>query len=56
MSSQGESAIVLTAKLWAKTEDYWDVYFNINEDAKKAFDENSIEIPFNQLDVHLKNN
>ena len=54
MSSQGESAIVLTAKLWAKTEDYWDVYFNINEDAKKAFDENSIEIPFNQLDVHLK--
>lgn len=55
MSSQGESAIVLTAKYWCKTSDYWDVYFNMNEAVKKAFDENGIEIPFNQLDVHVKN-
>ena len=55
MSSQGESAIVLTAKYWCRTADYWTVYFNMNEGVKKAFDDNGIEIPFNQLDVHVKN-
>lgn len=55
MSAQGESAVVLTAKYWCKTADYWTVYFNMNEGVKKAFDANGIEIPFNQLDVHVKN-
>lgn len=55
MSEQGDSAIVLSAKCWCKTDDYWTVFFNMNEAVKKAFDENGIEIPFNQLDVHVKN-
>ena len=54
-SEQGDSAIVLSAKCWCKTDDYWTVFFNMNEAVKKAFDENGIEIPFNQLDVHVKN-
>ncbi len=40
----------------AKNADYRTVYFNMTENIKKAFDENGIEIPFNQLDVHVKNN
>ena len=32
------------------------VYFDMLESVKKAFDENGIEIPFNQLDVHMKEN
>lgn len=42
--------------VWCKTADYWTVYFDMLESVKKAFDENGIEIPFNQLDVHMKEN
>jgi small conductance mechanosensitive channel len=31
------------------------VHFDLLESVKKAFDEKGIEIPFNQLDVHVKN-
>ena len=55
MNSHGDSAIVIAAKFWCKNADYWTVYFNMTENVKKAFDENGIEIPFNQLDVHVKN-
>lgn len=54
MSSHGESAIVIAAKFWCKNGDYWTVYFNMTEAVKKSFDENGVEIPFNQLDVHVK--
>lgn len=33
--------------------DYWTVNFDMIENVKKAFDENGITIPFNQLDVHV---
>ncbi|MFR4339106.1 MAG: hypothetical protein ACLT33_14780 [Lachnospira pectinoschiza] len=36
------------------TADYWNVRFNLLERYKNIFDENGIEIPFNQLDVHMK--
>ena len=35
-------------------EHYWDVYFDIYENCKIALDENSIEIPYPQMDVHLE--
>lgn len=55
MSEQGDSSINLTLKVWVLNDDYWDVKFDLLEAAKKAFDENHIEIPYNQLDVHIKN-
>ena len=55
MSEQGDSSINLTLKVWVLNGDYWDVKFDLLEAAKKAFDENHIEIPYNQLDVHIKN-
>jgi len=36
--------------------DYWNVYFEMTEKIKKAFDANGISIPFPQRDVHLFNN
>ena len=36
-----------------KNEDYLTVRYNMLEDVKRIFDENGIEIPFSQLDVHL---
>lgn len=55
MDSHGDSAIVIAAKFRCTNADYRTVYFNMTENVKKAFDENGIEIPFNQLDVHVKN-
>lgn len=55
MAEHGASSINIKARVWTKNSDYWTVNFDVIEAVKKAFDENGIEIPFNQLDVHIKN-
>ena len=45
---------VYKRQAWVNTADYWNVRFNLLERYKNIFDENGIEIPFNQLDVHMK--
>ena len=54
LTKHDESALVFTLKVWVNTPDYWDVNFDLLENIKKEFDKNHIEIPFNQLDVHMK--
>lgn len=54
VSAQSASSIDLTAKVWCKNTDYWTVNFDMLEQVKTAFDTNGIQIPFNQLDVHIK--
>ncbi len=53
MNEQGESAVVIAARPWCRTPDYWDVVFDTNEQVFDAFCENGIVIPFNQLEVHI---
>lgn len=55
VQEHGASSINITARAWTKSADYWTVYFDITEAVKKAFDAEGIEIPFNQLDVNIKN-
>lgn len=55
MDAQASSSVNITVRVWVNNADYWTVYFDLLEGAKKAFDENGIEIPFNQIDVHVKN-
>jgi small conductance mechanosensitive channel len=38
---------------WVKTEEYWDVYWDVTREVKKRFDEEGISIPFPQRDVHI---
>ena len=52
--SHGESTINIVTRVWTKNENYWDVYFDMMEAIKQSFDNAKIEIPFNQLDVHIK--
>lgn len=54
MKEHGASAIVILVRAWCKANEYWDVYFDLNEKVRAAFIENNIEIPYNQLDVHVK--
>ncbi len=49
----GDSSVNFAVRPWAKTDDYWTVYFDLTEDIKKRFDAESISIPFPQRDVHL---
>lgn len=55
LSAHNESALTYTVRIWCKNADYWDVNFDTIESVKKAFDENGIEIPYNQIDVHIDN-
>ena len=49
----GESGVNLKVFCWFKNEDFWHGLWRITENCKTALDEAGIEIPYNQLDVHL---
>jgi small conductance mechanosensitive channel len=50
-----ESSIDLAVRPWAKNGDFWAMRSDILEQVKNAFDQNDIEIPFPQRDIHIKN-
>lgn len=49
------NGVKVTLRAWCKGADYWDAYFNLLDDVRGAFEENKIVIPFQQMDVHIKN-
>ena len=49
----GESSVDFIVRPWARTSDYWTVYWDITRAVKKRFDQENISIPFPQRDVHL---
>lgn len=49
----GDSAVSIGGRLWVAAEDYWGVRWELTEKLKIAYDEHGIEMPFNQLDVHV---
>lgn len=55
LKEYASSSVNIVTRVWTKNSDYWTVYFDIMEQIKIAFDKEGIEIPFNQLDVHIKN-
>ena len=54
VDSLGESSITVGLRAWVRTDDYWPVKWEMNEKIKQEFDQAGIEIPYPQLDVHLK--
>ncbi len=49
----GDSSVNIFCRPWVKSEDYWDVYWDLTGQAKNRFDAEGISIPFPQRDVHL---
>ncbi|MEZ8095746.1 mechanosensitive ion channel domain-containing protein [Photobacterium swingsii] len=47
------SSVDYIVRPWVKTEDYWDVYWDVTREVKRRFDEVGLSIPFPQQDVHL---
>ena len=53
VSELADSSVNFAVRAWAATDDYWDVYFEMNEKVYKAFENEGINIPFPQMDVHV---
>jgi len=49
----GESSVDFVVRPWVRTDDYWDVYWDITREVKIRFDAEKISIPFPQRDVHV---
>ena len=55
MTEMADSSLNFTIRVWVNSADYWDVKFDLNESIVAALAQNKVEIPFPQLDVHIKN-
>ncbi|WP_147820861.1 mechanosensitive ion channel family protein [Salidesulfovibrio onnuriiensis] len=53
VSELADSSVNFVVRPWCKTSDYWKVRFALTEKIKMAFDEQGVNIPFPQMDVHL---
>ncbi|MDC0257365.1 mechanosensitive ion channel [Crocinitomicaceae bacterium] len=51
----GDSSVNVTVRAWVKVEDYWAVFFDMNERVYTEFDAAGLSIPFPQMDVHVQN-
>ena len=54
LMEMADSSLNLVVRPWAKTDDYWKVFFGVNQQIKEALDAADIEIPFPQRDVNIK--
>ena len=53
MSKHGDSAVEYTVRVWCETADYWEVYYDLLEQIKTAFDAQGIGIPYPRVEVYL---
>lgn len=55
ISDLADSSVIITARAWVKTVDYWPVFYAMNERVYEEFGPAGLNLPFPQMDVHLKN-
>ena len=56
LTKQNASSLDYMFRAWVRKEDYVDTMLDCNINVKKFFDKNGIEIPYNKLDLYMKNN
>ncbi len=54
MTSMGSSSLTFQMRIWVKAPDFWNVKFETTEKIYRQLGEAGIEIPFQQMDVHIK--
>ncbi len=54
VSSLGDSSVNFVVRVWVNGADYWAVFFDMNEKVYKTFSSEGLNIPFPQLDVHMR--
>ena len=55
VSSLADSSVMMGIRCWVPTSDYIATKWALNEEIKLRFDEEGIEIPYQKLDVCIKN-
>ena len=55
VSSLDDSAVTIGCRMWVKTGEYWKCRWRMTEAIKEALDDAGIEIPYGQVDVHIRN-
>ncbi|MGS2871658.1 small-conductance mechanosensitive channel MscS [Enterobacter huaxiensis] len=53
LSEFAPSSLNFVVRVWTENKHYWDVYYDLMENIKNALDDNHIQMPFPQMDVHL---
>lgn len=53
LTAHEDSALKFTLRVWVKRADYWTANFDLIEQVNQRFAADGIQIPFNQLDVHV---
>ena len=56
VSELGDSSVNFAVRAWVKAEDYWGVFFDMNEKVYNTFDKKGLNIPYPQMDVHVHKN
>ena len=56
VSELGDSSVNFAVRAWVKAEDYWGVFFDMNEKVYNTFDKKGLSIPYPQMDVHVHKN
>lgn len=49
-----DSSINIAVRPWVKSEEYWKVYYDTLQAIKEELDREGIQIPFPQMDIHIK--
>lgn len=52
LSALADSSVNITIRVWVKNEDYWGVFFDINQNIYEVFNREGISFPFPQVTVH----
>ena len=55
LTEMADSSLNFTVRVWANSADYWGVKFDLHEAIVAELTKVGIEIPFPQMDVHIKN-
>lgn len=53
LSAYGTSSVTYVVRLWVKSEDYWDVYFGMQERVRECFAARGVRMTYEHLNVHL---
>ena len=53
VKEHGASSVNIACLIWCSADEYWNVFYYMQESVKLSFDENNISIPYGQLDIHI---
>ena len=56
LEALADSSVNFVTRAWCKTDEYWDVYFDMNKKVYEEFEKEGLSIPYPQMDVHVHKN